>query len=155
MYREFEIRDLPAQPAMSVRATVPQSEIGSIMGQLLPRVYGYVMATGEQPESMPYARYYSMGPEVDLECGVTVADPLPDADDIKASELPGGLTAVATHFGSYETLHETYGALTAWMSESGYQPAGAPWEVYLTDPQAEPDSAKWRTDLFFPAQKAG
>ena len=27
---------------------------------------------------------------------------------------------------------------------------GAPWEFYITDPTTEPDSSKWKTELFLP-----
>jgi AraC family transcriptional regulator len=38
------------------------------------------------------------------------------------------------------------------MKSQGLEPAGAPWEVYVTDPGAEPDPSKWRTDIFFPVR---
>ena len=41
--------------------------------------------------------------------------------------------------GPYDALRQTWAALTEWMSSQGLQPAGAPWEVYVTDPGAEPD----------------
>lgn len=34
--------------------------------------------------------------------------------------------------------------------DAALEAAGAPWEVYVTDPGAEPDQSKWRTDIFFP-----
>ena len=54
--------------------------------------------------------------------------------------------------GAYDSLPQTWSALTAWMSAHGLEPAGAPWEVYVTDPGAEPDTSKWRTDIFFPVR---
>jgi effector-binding domain-containing protein len=29
---------------------------------------------------------------------------------------------------------------------------GAPWEVYVTDPMVEKDTAKWQTDIYYPVQ---
>ena len=40
--------------------------------------------------------------------------------------------------------------LNEWIVREGLEPAGVPWEVYVTDPGAEPDPSKWRTDLYFP-----
>ncbi len=50
----------------------------------------------------------------------------------------------------YENLPQTWSALTEWMGSQGLRPTGSPWEVYVTDPGAEPDQSKWRTDIFFP-----
>ena len=38
------------------------------------------------------------------------------------------------------------------MESEGLEGAGAPWEVYVTDPGAEPDQSKWRTEIFFPVR---
>jgi len=32
------------------------------------------------------------------------------------------------------------------------QPAGLPWEVYLTDPAKEPNPSRWRTDVVLPVR---
>ena len=40
------------------------------------------------------------------------------------------------------------------MASQGLEGAGAPWEVYVTDPATEPDQAKWRTEIFFPVATA-
>ena len=29
---------------------------------------------------------------------------------------------------------------------------GPSWEVYVTDPGAEPDTSKWQTDIYFPVE---
>ena len=92
------------------------------------------------------------GGAVDLECGMPVAAPLKGTDRIRAGELPGGKAATVTHTGPYDQLGQTWEKLMAWMKSEGLEPAGAPWEVYVTDPGREPDSSKWRTDIFFPVR---
>ncbi|HYO20461.1 MAG TPA: hypothetical protein VES02_17550, partial [Dermatophilaceae bacterium] len=44
----------------------------------------------------------------------------------------------------------SYGALTAWMRDRGVEPNGDMWEVYLSDPVAEPDPSTWRTEIYTP-----
>ena len=70
----------------------------------------------------------------------------------KPGELPAGTVATVTHMGPYDTLPQTWASLAEWIGSQGLQPAGAPWEVYVTDPGAEPDQSKWRTDIFFPVR---
>ena len=71
---------------------------------------------------------------------------------IQAGELPAGTAATVTHLGPYDNLRHTWEALTEWMKSQGLAGAGAPWEVYVTAPGAEPDQSKWRTDIFFPVR---
>ena len=79
-----------------------------------------------------------------------MASPVEGTERVRPGELPAGQVATVTHMGPYEQLGQTWSALMKWMEEEGLQAAGAPWEVYVTDPGEEPDQSKWRTDIFFP-----
>ena len=54
------------------------------------------------------------------------------------------------HVGPYDTLHQTYSDMQAWIVSQGRRPSSFMWEVYLTDPQMDPDPAKWRTEIYLP-----
>lgn len=79
-----------------------------------------------------------------------IAAPLDGEGDIEQLTLPGGKVAAATHMGSYDQLNNAYQAIEQWISAAGLKSAGAPWEVYVTDPGAVPDPKDWRTDVFWP-----
>lgn len=153
MTSEFTTRRLDAQPMVGIRTRTTMDRIAQVMGPLFGELHGYVQQSGQAPAGMPFAIYHRMeGDTVDLECGMPVASRLAGTDRIRAGELPGGTAATVTHTGPYDDLRRTWTALTAWMRSQGLKPAGAPWEVYVTDPGAEPDSSKWRTDIFFPVR---
>jgi effector-binding domain-containing protein len=40
------------------------------------------------------------------------------------------------------------------MKVNGYETADDPWEVYLTDPDIEPNPEKQQVDIFWPVRKA-
>ena len=154
MTSEFSTRQIDAQPMVGIRTKTPMARIGQVMGPLFGELHGYMQQNGRAPAGMPFAIYHCMeeGGDVDLECGMPVAEPLAGTERIRAGELPGGTVATVTHTGPYDQLRQTWTALTAWMKSQGLEPAGAPWEVYVTDPGAEPDPSKWRTDIFFPVR---
>ena len=166
MTLEFATKQLDAQPILGIRTVVTHDKIGEAMGPLFGEVFGYIQQNGQAPAGMPFAIYYHMdggpldvdgeecadGGSIDMECGMPVAAPLDGSGRIKASELPAGKVATVTHMGPYNNLPQTWSALTRWMEAQGLEPAGAPWEVYVTDPGAEPDQSKWRTDIFFPVR---
>ncbi len=153
MKPEFGTTQLEAQPILGIRTTVAVAEIGQAMGPLFGEVHGYIQQNGKAAAGMPLAIYHSMpgpGDTVDLECAIPVAAPMPGAGRIKAGELSAGTAATVTHMGPYTDLGHTWAALTEWMKSKGLDGAAAPWEVYVTDPGAEPDQSRWRTDIFFP-----
>ena len=144
---------LEAQPIVGIRSTAPMSELGNVMGELFGEVHGYVQGNGGEIAGMPLAIYHSPpGETIDFECAIPVASPMAGAGRVQAGELPAGTAATVTHLGPYDGLGATWSVLTAWMESEDLEGAGAPWEVYQTDPGAEPDPSRWRTDIFFPVR---
>ena len=153
MQLSFETKEIGSQPMLAIRATSTMDKLEELMGSLFGEVYGYIQESGEQPVGMPFSRYHSMdGTTVDLECGMPVSSPMAGKGRVQSGELPAGTVATVTHLGPYNNLPGTWSALTEWMGSEGLKPAGAPWEIYVTDPGAEPDQSKWRTDIFFPVR---
>ena len=154
MTLEFGTTQLRAQPILGIRTATRMDEtLGQVMGALFGEVMGYIVQRGQAPAGMPLAIYHSMGEnlDVDLECGIPVASAIEDRGRIAAGELPAGKVATVTHVGPYHELGKTWDALKVWMDSQGLEPAKAPcWEVYVSDPRAEPDQSKWRTDIFYP-----
>ena len=129
------------------------SELGQVMGPLFGEVHEYIQKNSGQAAGMPLAIYYAPpGDTVDLECAIPVASPMAGAGHVKAGELPACTAATVTHVGPYDALDKTWAGLMAWMASQGLEGASPPWEAYVTDPGAEPDPSKWRTDIFFPVR---
>ena len=138
------------QPVLSQRFAVAPDQLGSKLAEVLPAVFGYAASGAATIAGQPFARYHGMGPTFDIEAGLPVATAAEGKGDIVASELPGGSAATTVHTGPYERLNEAHEALQAWATANGLEPSGAPWEVYITDPGAEPDPNKWETRVYLP-----
>ena len=106
---------------------------------------------GVVPAGPPFA-YYPSEPSdvVDVEAGVTIAGELEDTADVVSSHLPCGRAVVAVHVGPYEALERTYRSLLAEIERAGLVRRLGMWEEYLTDPDSEPDPARWRTRVVMP-----
>ena len=153
MKQKFETTHHDARPILAIRAATTVDKLSELMGSLFGEVYGCIQQSGQEPAGMPFSIYHSMdGDAIDLECGMPVASPTEGMGRVVAGELPAGTVATVSHMGPYDDLPQTWAALTEWIGSQGLQPAGAPWEVYVTDPGAEPDPSKWRTDIFFPVR---
>ena len=151
MTLECTTTTLEAQPIMGIRATAPMGELGKVMEPHFKEVFSHIRESGGEAAGMPLTRFYSPpGATIEFECAIPVASPVEGGERVQPGKLPAGRAATVTHVGPYDALSEAWGALTAWIESEGLQRIGAPWEVYLTDPGAEPDPSKWRTQLFFP-----
>ncbi|MDE2886917.1 MAG: GyrI-like domain-containing protein [Gemmatimonadota bacterium] len=151
MSLNFATREIQSQPIVGIRATTTMEEIKQVIGALFGEIMEYFTRNGLAPAGMPLTIYHEMDADrLEMECGMPVASPVEGTERVRPGELPAGKVATVTHMGPYEQLGQTWSALMKWMEEEDLQAAGAPWEVYVTDPGEEPDQSKWRTDIFFP-----
>ena len=149
---EFELVTLDPQPAVAIRGTVPNDRIPAAMHDWLPALAAFTAGRGLEVTGPPFTVYHDAGEHhTDMACGLPLATALAEGDGrVTAIELPGGPAASAWHAGGYEDLVVTHTALAEWVAEQGRTPAGPAWEVYWTDPGAEPDPANWRTQVIVP-----
>ena len=147
----FEIRSIPRQHTAVVKRTCQPDGISTAMGEGFQEVFAALGRAAVTPAGPVFARYFTFGPEaIEFECGAIVAAPFNGDGEVQPGELGGGDAVVGIHVGPYDTLHETYSAMQAWMTEQGKRPASSMWEVYLTDPEQEPDPSRWQTEIFWP-----
>jgi DNA-binding transcriptional MerR regulator/DNA gyrase inhibitor GyrI len=76
------------------------------------------------------------------------------------SELPGvvrqfgGFLAVtATHYGSYQTMPQTYGRMLDWVAQNGFEYTGAAVENYIIDIVTTGCEDNYVTELILPVKK--
>lgn len=151
MSYEVVVKEVNAQPIVSIRIKCHVAMIGSELAEILPEVFRYLRENDVWPSGPPFTRYHGFSEaEVDIEGGMPVPAPLAGSGRIAAGELPGGKVATTIHTGPYEKLPEAHDALHAWMKDQQIDPAGAQWEYYLTDPGKEPDPSKRQTELVLP-----
>jgi len=147
---KIELRVLRSHHTATVREEVAQGDLAEAMGRIFQAVNVTLEKQNVERDGAPFARYHTFGETVDLEAGVMVAAPITPDGDVTPGELPAGPAAIAVHAGPYESLSATYDAMNRWLSASNHQTNGGPWELYITDPSAEPDAGKWLTEIIFP-----
>jgi effector-binding domain-containing protein len=131
---------------------VTYEELGPFMETFMPQLFMYVIRQGGKIAAPPYSIYYNWDPEglILVECGVPLEEAIAGDDTFMASETPGGKAVKAVHMGPYDELTKTYEALEQYMKVMKYEPIGLAYEVYVNDPNEEPDPTKWETHIFFP-----
>lgn len=148
-----ERREIEARPTAVIRTTTVPQELAKVFSELLPEVAAYLEGAGVDGAGPSFARYFEFRPDrVDMEVGFIVPAAVAGGGRVSPSELPAGEVAVTWHVGPYATLAGAYQAIEAWVAEQGLSANGPSWEVYWTDPQVEPDSSTWRTEVVWPCR---
>jgi effector-binding domain-containing protein len=162
MITEPKIEDRNEQPYVGIRSQVTMQEMGKVLPPLWGEVHGWLANRGLEPAGAPLWRYrlIDMAAKLEIDVAVPVATPVTGDNRLTADILPAGRYATLIYTGPYEGLMQATADLLAWAKNKGVVwdqwPAGSQgegWrariENYLTDPRAEPDSAKWQTELAF------
>lgn len=147
-------RVLTPQPILFIRRRAARKDLANALGESFGAVAAYCGEAGVALAGPPFARYPSWdGGLLTVEAGMPIAAPAAGKGDIEAGFLQGGPAAFALHEGPYNRLPETFEAIEQWMAKNQARPGGAPWESYVTDPADYPDSADWRTEVYWPLQE--
>ena len=151
---EIADRTLVDQYTAVVRGEMVATELPGWLKEAYRGVGEYLSRTHVNPSGPPFARYTLLDEVVAVEAGFPVPFEVAGEASVEPSTLPDGPAAVTTRMGRYEDLAIAYRAVHRWLDEHGLVPAGPHWEVYFTDPFAEPDPSRWRTDVVVPYRAA-
>ncbi len=151
----------PEQPYAAIKVLVTMAEIGDVVPPLVGEVFGWLARHAVAPAGPPFWKYnvIEMARQLEIEVGVAVAQPIIGDDRVIAGVLPAGTYATSLHVGRPETLIDATRDLLDWGAREGItwdkldSVEGERWaarlEFYLTNPDDEPDMAKWETELAF------
>ena len=148
---EFELREIAPVPVLYRVASCTHAEIGKTIGELLPDVG---RLAGGAIAGPPFARYTEWTDNgCTIEIGMPVASTMLTANEVLSGQLGGCLAVCSIHMGPYDTLSASHDACMQWIRGQGLQIGGDPWESYVMDPGTEPDSAKWKTEIYWPVKR--
>jgi len=157
MLTKPKLEQRKAQPYIGIRSQVSMQELGSILPPLSGEVFAWLAKKGVERAGPPFWRYLivDMEKKLEVDVGVPVAAAIPGEGRIIADVLPGGRYATAVHTGHPDELEQATAALLDWAEKRGieWRMDDERWagrvEWYLSDPAAEPDMHKWKTELAF------
>ena len=145
------------QPYAAIAITATLREWGSV-NALVPEVYGWLAERNIPPAGALFYRHRVVGgldEKFEVEVGVPVAGPVDGDGRVSAGAKPAGRYAVRVHHGHPDDVARTHLELVDWATGQGQPPVrdGEVWvgmfESYLTNPDDEPDPARWETELSY------
>ena len=150
---DVRVVELQRQPA--VVRTVKTTPV-SLAAEITKAVVSLISSEDFEITGAPFARYQTRTDKlVVAEIGVPVKKaPKTLRKELRAIELPAGPAAELTLTGRHEDLPKANAELDAWLAKEKRKPAGARWEVYLTNPVTTPDPAAQQTKIVVPLANA-
>jgi DNA-binding transcriptional MerR regulator len=150
------VKQIPAQPVLSLRMIAPSFEAGmDILGQMM------TVVPLKNPYGLFFVIWYSGGPfepDSDVEAGrlIQAKDHAPVALQNGLQLTYRQLPAVATMAtfvatGPVETMHVGYSAIGIWAENNGYRFAGEPREIALQLPGSI-EAGDWLTEIQYPVE---
>jgi effector-binding domain-containing protein len=148
----FTLKETDILPlyTLSVRDTCAPAAISSKLGAFYKEVRKTIIKNGFLVAGAPFAIYHSYSPQqFDLEAGIPVNKPAKDFGKIKAGEIKSGKAVVAEYFGPYEGTEKAHKAIEEYLKRNNKTSIGAPWEVYMTDPESVTDPSQLLTIIYY------
>jgi len=132
---DIQVRQLPAQLALTVRRRVKMNELAASMAEAFRTLMQHAATTGAQFVGPPFTLYPEMPAEwVTFVVCMPVAPGAVAGDGVKLEELPAVEAATLLYKGPYDAMEPTWRHLVEWVGASDRQPGGPMREVYLNDP---------------------
>ncbi len=153
---DYEVQQLTvsAMPYYGIRHEIAISSMTSSFFQdnfqALSAYLGDDMQTMTMP---PFAIYEKWEPEMDETIVIVAAacnSSKPETENIKMGKTYEGAALKINYYGAYEKSEMAHIAMGNYMTENNINMNGSPYEVYVTDPSTEPDTAKWLTEVYYP-----
>lgn len=150
-----EVKDFPGTKYIGIKHIITdKNAIGPIMGQDFQVLTSFMAINKIDMIGPPFSRYLQWsateGDTVIFESCFPVMDEVKGDINVYYGEIEAGKVASAMHIGSPNKIGPVYYAIEDYIKANELNMAGAPWEVYYTDPNEEPDMNKWKIEVFYP-----
>lgn len=144
----IEVKNVESMNALAIRSEVGGEGIADAMDSAIGLLMGYAGANLVGP---PFSIWYEWEAETMVfDNAVPVMPGIVAKDNMKLIQTYAGKTIYTKHTGSYESTQYSWEAMGKYLEENQLETNGNPFEVYMTNPETEPDQSKWVTELYWP-----
>ena len=155
----ISVTEVQAMPYYGITDEISWEEMGSeFFGERYGIIGQYLGEDMENMTMMPFAIYHMWDEEnkrAKVEVAIAATSEKPGNDRIVKGNTYGGMVVKGVHMGPYDKTGDMHYAIDDYVQANSYEIIGSPWEVYVTDPGEEPDTAKWVTEIYYPIMPAG
>ena len=128
------------------------AQMGKSYGELAG-VLGKAKVEMTGPAFALYPKWDEATKQMEMVCAFPVAEGAKLPTKYKVMLTSGGKAVKAIHKGDYNNMMATHEQIVQYITFKKLEPNGAPYEVYITDPTVEKDTAKWVTEIYYPVKQ--
>jgi effector-binding domain-containing protein len=140
-----------ATDALSIQITTNQENFTSKLNEAYIQLNDAISKQGLRQSGPNYAIYYQWSKDtVSFEAGIPVDNKGKTEGNINAVSIPSVKAVKVDYYGESAGTEKVHYFIDEYVKENGITITGAPWEEYVTDPSAEPDTSKWLTRVYYP-----
>lgn len=148
---EIGIKEVKSTYAMTYRIKCTMEEISEAMGPAFGEIMQVISSNGAQVIGAPFSIWYEWEDEMmEFDNAIPINKKINGTDKVLPIKTYQGKVAHVSHMGEYSTTHLSWEILESYLKDNNLEKNGAPYEVYVTDPQNVPDPSKWITELYWP-----
>ncbi|MGB8264883.1 MAG: GyrI-like domain-containing protein [Candidatus Velthaea sp.] len=134
MAPSVSVQVVPTRKLAAVRRQVRLGAVGSVWGAALDLVWAYLRSNpGLRTDGhnvFLYRHPENRDASMDVDFGVEVTRSFERSGEVRETDTPAGVAAVATHIGAYDRLSETHHTIHAWAAANKRTFAGYSMEIY-------------------------
>ena len=152
---DIELSTIEEQHAITITKLIETSEIQNTLGEIFKRLMSGLQENNLFMDGMPFAIYHNFGTEgkVQLEAGFPIKKEIDLEGEISYKKITKQKAVKAVHYGDYSQIKQSYEVVEKYIETNNLVPAGAPMEVYATNPSQAQDVSKWKTIIYFPVKE--
>jgi effector-binding domain-containing protein len=137
----------------SYKCTTDMKHISEDIGASYGKIGEFMKKNNLEIAGPVLAIYHSFSPEkIEMECAIPISKEVKGDGTINVMKMPAGNAVVAHYYGAYEGTELAHAEIDKFVKANNKKVIGAPWEVYVTDPGVEKDTAKWLTEIYYPVE---
>lgn len=153
---EMAMTEVAASPYFFIRDQVPFDDVNpAFFDERYGKIAAHLGADMASVTAPPFAIYHEWNEETkmaDISVAMASSSKKPGNENIKKGDTYAGKVAMVSYMGPFEGTGDVHYFMHDKIIEAGYEMVGSPWEVYVTDPETEPDTSKWITQVYYPVR---
>ena len=150
---EIKVAQWDSQYLISKVTNCSSHTINASLTSIYNDLFVYLAQNGIMSTQAPFAQYLEFPTKpkskdvVKLRAGTFIDIPIKDSlnNGFEYKQIPHSLSVQSKHKGDYKTIFNTHEKIKSYCQENNYTIKSPPYEIYITDPQLNPNPMEWET----------
>jgi hypothetical protein len=150
----IELKEVQAFTFIYLERKTSFKDISLTLAEAYTELMKQIKNPGIQMAGAPFARYIAYDSlTTTLQAGIPVPPWFKPGPQVKQDTSNKVNALVGYYYGPYSGISSAYEKLQKYSQKHNLVLDDYTWESYITDPETEPDSSKWLTEIYFPIKE--